>query len=308
MKQIFIRLALIVALAFAVPFTACNNDKEIDRIDNNDKELLAKITILETFKTWAEAQPGGFQSQIDDLEDALREANALIAGADSAVELTRRLDELIAGSTLTIADIQSKLEDHDQEIEDLWDALELIDGGGDISTLLQRIAALEQADEDIWDAINSISIGGGDGFTLAELEALIEELIAEALAGSISNIVFIPEYDDGAATDFLVVSSDPLKVEPTVVISPLEMNFLISPASGAALLAADPGALSGVVNEVLTTRAITGEIPVTAATAEGGVLTVTFDVPQEFIPANLSSSGLQIALKAALAEVTLLTY
>ena len=192
MKQNFFRLALIVALAFAVPFTSCKND-DIDRIENDNKELQAKIAILETFNTWAEAQPGGFQSQIADLEAALEEANALIAGADSTVELIRRFNELIAESTLTIADIQSKLEEHDQEIEDLWEALELIDGGSDVSTLLQRIAALEQADEDIWDAINSISIGGGDGFTLAELEALIEELIAEALAGTISNIVFIPE-------------------------------------------------------------------------------------------------------------------
>ena len=291
MRKLFTGLVPLLALCLAVSLSGCKNyGDDITNVENKNKELQAKIAILETFKSWAETQDGGFQKQIDALEAALKEANELLAGADTAPELTRRLDQLIAGSTLTIAHIQSRLEDHDEEIENLWDALDLVDGGTDISGLLQRISALEDADEDIWDAINSISFGP-DGPTLAEIKALIDDLIAEALATMVKSITYIPEFSDGDAT--LVYAMDALKVEPTVIVQPLVMDFLVTPAAAAEILAAAP--LKGILNTV-TTRAISGGLTPSNATAAGGVLTVTFDIAPESITGLEATENLQIAL------------
>jgi hypothetical protein len=294
MKKNLFPLALIIALAIAVTLPGCNkNDSDIERIENLTKELQSKITILETFKDWAETQGGGFQSQIDALEAALKEAQEYLAAGGPDSEIKERLDALIGTSTLTIAQIQSQLEEHDDSIEELYELLDGL-GGGDVSTLLSRIAALEQADKDIINRINNLSVGGGGGGLSV---SLINELISQFMAEIVKSVTYIPDYADGAAS--VSYATDAAKVTPVIVVEPLVMNFMVVPSAAAEALATAP--LSGVLNSVTTRALAEMEADVTLATAsDDGVLTVTFRIPAEAIPP--AGDLLQIALKADTAD------
>jgi uncharacterized protein YjdB len=292
-------LFALMAMVGVLSLSGCNDNKAyIERVEQQVCDLEERVAVLETFKTWAETLDGGFQDQIDELRASLEEARRLIDGSGDNAELAARLDKLIAGSTLTIAQIQSRLESHDKSIKELYELLGAIEGGGDISALLERIAALEQADKEILKKIENLSFGP-DGPTLAELTALIEEMVDEALANLVQSIVWAPQ-TSGQANSRSVAMEYYVNETSEVVKATATVHFLVAPAALASTVA-EVG-VEGVLNTL--TRTVSADvIPATVlSTAATGEIVVEFDMTTA-VTAN-PDSGLQVALKVFAKEIT----
>jgi hypothetical protein len=337
MKNLFKPVLVLVVGVVVASFAGCKDyDNDIVQLNNKMTAIEQKISVLETLKSWTEGQvstlgskDADLQKQIDDLDAALNAANAAIDALGSSNNqeqldaLERRLNTLIAGSTLTIAQIESRLKaledaDYQSQIDALYVALEALDVGamadlidrlvGRVSDLEERLDALTASDllteedlaawfetnygtdiDDLWDAIDSIE--PADLTELEERLADLEEAIAGLWQGLIQSITYLP-----SAAEVTVDGIEDAALE-LIDLNPFTLEFLITPATGAALL--DETMIEGIFNTY--TRTLGATVPVTSVMGDGstGVLTVTFDPDTQplFDPAEIAS---QIALRVAL--------
>lgn len=339
MKTLLKLVLVLVSGVMVLSLAGCRDyDEDISQLNGKTSSLESKVSVLETLKTWAEGQVstlGGkdvdLQNQLNALVAALDEAEIAIAelqdgtGADPGLEA--RLDALIAGSTLNIAQIEAALNaideaDYQSQINELHEALETL-GATDLTEVLEQIADLQElveaiqlpgglmtaeeweqwlADtygpeiEDLWDAIEAIEPGGSTSglATIASVNALkarveaLEEALADLVIPYIQSIVVIPTHADGSVGVTATEANGNLE---------FDVDFLVTPAGAASVLAAD-ATLTGVLNQV-ETRALAGEADVTDAVANGDVLTVTFFLDDTQAPLLTSSEGLQLALRAS---------
>jgi hypothetical protein len=167
MKTFLMKLTLLLALGIMVgSFVGCRNyDDDLARQQTEITDLESRVKILETFKTWAEKAVGDFQTkdtelqrQVDGLSAALVTANAAIEALGSnnhqgdIEALENKLNALIAGSTLTVAQIDSRLNaletaDYQGQIDALVRSLESAGYQGQIDELKDALATAASAEE-----------------------------------------------------------------------------------------------------------------------------------------------------------------
>jgi uncharacterized coiled-coil protein SlyX len=320
------KLVLPALLAITLVMAGCNkNETEIKNLCDDLTALEGRVEILETFYKWAneygiEEHDADLQRQIDELRKAFEEGGVLMDGGGRFEELERRLNQLIAGSTLTIADIADKLDDQDDALADLYEKLDGIEAG-DISDLLERVVALERVSEamngeidDIWEALDLLSetdlseiIDGLEELEtdLEELQEMVdslEEQVAALLKKFIKNISFVPDHSDGKIPVDVVDNAGVLTAQPFTA------KYLVTPTSGATAIAAvfSSSDVFGHLNQVATTRALVGTVPVTSVAvgtgAESDVLIVTYEGGASIPVPTDSDKELQIALRVILDE------
>jgi predicted nucleic acid-binding Zn-ribbon protein len=260
--------------------------EEIEAMKKKMNALLAGSTLTVAqieakLKAMAEAD---YQSQIDALKKALDgiKNSSSSSGNGSSQELTNVIRKVAA--------LQAYIDGLPKDLVGKADleAWFQANHGSDIKNLDEALRALiaEKADA---SALTSLEE------TLSALEGIVAGLAAriESMALSrIQSIVYMPEFDHGRHPVTGSVGDGVLLLEP------FTMNFLISPAGGAALFDG-AGTFEGVFNSVATTRAMAGTVPATFVSAtEEGVLTLSF--APEAIPVATENTGMQIALRARL--------
>jgi peptidoglycan hydrolase CwlO-like protein len=203
LKLVFVLVAGIVVSSFA----GCKNyDEEINQLDLDMTTIEQKVSVLETLKNWAEGQVstlGGkdanLQSQIDALNSALNAANTEIdalkgrgGNPEAIAALESKLNALIAGSTLTIAQIESRLKaletaDYQAQIDALYLLLDEADYSGQIEDLQAAIEAVLSDHQDQLDALNMALevLGAGDLTAVLEQIADLEERLEALTVGDL---------------------------------------------------------------------------------------------------------------------------
>jgi predicted nucleic acid-binding Zn-ribbon protein len=272
------------------------------------------------------------------LVQANAEIATLGATGEELAALKDNVSALVNGSTLTVSQIEAQLKaltnaDYQGQIDALKDALAKIETSAgnnasqELAELIEKVAALQayidglpadlvgESDLEAWfqanhgseisdleDALRALIAAKADASALTSLEETVdalEETVAELAAeiesmalSQIQSIVYLPEFADGRKP--VTGSTD----GGQLTIDPFTMDFLVTPASGAALFDG-AGSFEGIFNSVALTRAMAGTVPATFVSAtDEGVLTVSFT--PEALTKPQANEGLQIALRIAL--------